>query len=185
MKYKRYIIVYAVFAILVLLDIVTKIVTDGIDMEIIGGVLSFESHYNKGAAWSIFSDFTVILAILSFLFVVFAVIFDLKTKIKKTKLYNISFVMILAGAFGNAIDRIFLGYVRDFVKLDFINFPVFNLADSLLVVGVIILGLYIITYKENENQNKKTINEDSKESNDVQGLAQLKNDNETFEEKND
>ena len=73
---------------------------------------------------------------------------QLLADLNKTKLYNVAYVFILAGAFGNAIDRTFLGYVRDFIKLDFINFPVFNVADSLLVVGVILLAFYIIFHKE-------------------------------------
>ena len=154
---QRYFIVYLTFVLLVVIDLITKILTDGIDnVTIINGVISFNSAYNKGAAWSIFSHHTIILALLSIIFVIFAVIFDYKTKIKKNKLYNISFVLILSGAFGNAIDRTFLGYVRDFIRLDFINFPIFNIADSLLVVGVILLAFYILFYesiKDDKNKN--------------------------------
>ncbi|MBQ8749565.1 MAG: signal peptidase II [Clostridia bacterium] len=147
---KRFIIVYLIFALLVVLDIITKIVTDGIDLTVIEGVLSFESAYNKGAAWSMFSEHTIILALTSLIFVIVAIVFDIKTKMKKTLLYNFAFTLILAGAFGNAIDRLFLGYVRDFIKLDFMNFPIFNVADCMLVVGVILLAIYILTYKEDE-----------------------------------
>ena len=150
LKYKRQIIVYCAFVLLVAFDMVTKIVTDKIDINVIDGVLSFSSVYNKGAAWSMFSNYTIILAVASLVFVCIAVLFDCKTKLNKTKLYNVAYVFILAGAFGNAIDRTFLGYVRDFIKLDFINFPVFNVADSLLVVGVILLAFYIIFYKESK-----------------------------------
>lgn len=148
---KRYVIVYSIFLILVLIDILTKVVTDGINIEVISGFISFSSQYNTGAAWSIFSDYTWILAVLSLTFVIFAVIFDAKTKLVKTKLYNISYVLVLSGAFGNAIDRTILGYVRDFIKLDFMNFPVFNIADSLLVVGVILLAFYILSYKDDKS----------------------------------
>ena len=151
-KYKRQILVYCAFALLVALDMVTKVITDKLDISIIEGVLSFSSVYNKGAAWSMFSNYTVILAVASLVFVCVAVIFDCKTKLRKTGLYNVAYVFILAGAFGNAIDRFFLGYVRDFIKLEFINFPVFNVADSLLVVGVILLAFYIVFYKETGKQ---------------------------------
>ena len=155
LKYKRQIIVYCAFVLLVAFDMVTKIVTDEIDINVIDGVLSFSSVYNKGAAWSMFSNYTFILAVASLAFVCIAVIFDCKTKLNKTKLYNVAYVFILAGAFGNAIDRTFLGYVRDFIKLDFINFPVFNVADSLLVVGVILLAFYIIFHKESKEISDK------------------------------
>lgn len=155
---KRMIIIYSIFALLVGFDMLTKVLTDKIDVSIIDGVLSFSSVYNTGAAWSIFSDHTYILAFVSVAFVVLAVIFDLKTKIRKTKLYNFAYVFILAGAFGNAIDRVFLGYVRDFIKLDFINYPVFNVADSLLVVGVILLAIFIVFYKDDRTASSTTSN---------------------------
>jgi len=111
------------------------------------------SAYNKGAAWSMFSGYTIVLAIISIVFVIFAVVFDSKSKFKKNKLYDIAFALILSGAFGNAIDRTFLGYVRDFIKLDFVNFPIFNVADSLLCIGVLLLAIFILTYK-NDKQSK-------------------------------
>ena len=154
-KIKRCILVYSIFTILVLLDVFLKVITDGVgNKTIIEGVVSIQSEYNKGAAWSLFSGYTVILAILSVVFVVAAVIFDLKNKLVKNKLYNTSFIFILAGAFGNAIDRVFLGYVRDFIKLDFVYFPIFNLADALLVVGVILLVIYILILESTNNKTK-------------------------------
>ena len=146
---KRYICVYSIFLVLVALDIVLKIVTDGVTNKvIIDGVVSIQSEYNKGAAWSMFSSYTFILAILSVVFVIMAIIFDIKNKLVKNNLYNVSFILILSGAFGNAIDRVFLGFVRDFIKLDFVYFPIFNLADMLLVIGVILLAVYILLYEK-------------------------------------
>ncbi|MGN1227738.1 MAG: signal peptidase II [Christensenellales bacterium] len=159
---KRYLIVYITFALLVVFDLVTKIVTDGIDVNVISGVLSFYSAHNEGAAWSILSDYTIILALISIVFVAGAITFDAKTKLNKNALYNVAYILILAGAFGNAIDRVFLHYVRDFIKLDFINFPIFNVADCLLVIGVIILAFYIMTYKENPKKQKVESDEDLK-----------------------
>ena len=52
--------------------------------------------------------------------------------------------MILGGTFGNYFDRMRLGYVVDMFKLDFINFPIFNIADIELTVGVVIMFIYII-----------------------------------------
>lgn len=157
LKHKRIIWVYLAFVVLVAFDMLTKVLTDKIDVTIIEGVLSFSSVYNRGAAWSMFSNYTIILAMLSLVFVCVAVVFDCKTKLRKTKLYNVAYVFILAGAFGNAIDRVFLGYVRDFIKLDFINFPVFNVADSLLVIGVILLAIYILFYNGSYENGKAKI----------------------------
>ena len=52
--------------------------------------------------------------------------------------------MIISGALGNLIDRLFLGYVRDFVKLDFVDFAIFNVADSAITIGTILFFIYFI-----------------------------------------
>ena len=62
--------------------------------------------------------------------------------------------MVLGGTLGNMIDRIFLGYVRDFICLEFINFPVFNVADSCLVIGVILYCVYYV-FLWDKKENKK------------------------------
>lgn len=54
------------------------------------------------------------------------------------------FSLVFGGAVGNLIDRLFLGYVRDFIALDFINFPVFNIADMCLCAGVIVLLVFFL-----------------------------------------
>ena len=59
-------------------------------------------------------------------------------------LFSLSLSMILGGTFGNYFDRMRLGYVVDMFKLDFINFPIFNIADIELTVGVVIMFIYII-----------------------------------------
>jgi signal peptidase II len=58
--------------------------------------------------------------------------------------------LIMAGALGNLIDRIRLGYVIDYINVLFINFPVFNIADCFVVMGAILLGICILTMKEVE-----------------------------------
>ncbi|WP_459580841.1 signal peptidase II, partial [Enterococcus gallinarum] len=55
---------------------------------------------------------------------------------------------ILAGAIGNFIDRLRLGYVVDMFQLDFINFPIFNIADMSLVIGVLLIFIYALVDDE-------------------------------------
>jgi signal peptidase II len=83
------------------------------------------------------------LFITSALLAVSLLIFTLKDSRKsKFSLYSLSLCLILGGALGNLCDRVFLGYVVDF--LDFRIWPVFNIADSAITVGAILLGLSVL-----------------------------------------
>jgi signal peptidase II len=62
--------------------------------------------------------------------------------------------MIIAGGIGNLVDRLTLGYVRDFVYFELIDFAVFNLADSALTVGVIFILIFILFYYMPEDKKK-------------------------------
>ena len=69
---------------------------------------------------------------------------EINVKAKNT-FYCLGFGFVIGGAVGNLVDRIALGYVRDFIFLDFMpTFPVFNLADSFLCVGAVMLAIYIL-----------------------------------------
>ena len=118
-------------------------VTDGKEIGLISGIISIFSTYNTGGAWSVFSNHTVILTIVSAIFLSIIMLFYFLYKDKKP-LFTVSCALIVSGALGNLIDRIFLGYVRDFIKLDFINFPIFNFADMCICVGVILLCVYFL-----------------------------------------
>ena len=66
------------------------------------------------------------------------------------KFLRFSIVLILAGAWGNAIDRLFRGYVVDYFEFTFINYPVFNVADIYVVVGTIVMALILIFFVKDE-----------------------------------
>lgn len=116
--------------------------------EIISDFFYITHHKNTGAAWGILQDSTLFLAIASaivtLLLIGFLYIID-------GKFARLSLSIIIAGAIGNLIDRAFYMEVTDF--LDFYifgyDFPIFNIADSCIVVGTILLSIYIIfIYKE-------------------------------------
>ncbi|MDD6457208.1 signal peptidase II [Stecheria sp. CLA-KB-P133] len=96
---------------------------------------------NTGAAWSVFADKTQLLALVSAVAVGVMLWYVITRKPKKWILFALA--LMIGGAAGNMIDRIWLGYVRDF--FDFYpfgyNFPVFNVADIALTIGVIMLIL--------------------------------------------
>lgn len=145
-------------------DFTTKFLFDEQQVSVINGFFSIFSTHNTGGAWSIFSNATWLLIIFSILFIVAIIVFNyfLKTK---TYFYSISLGLLLGGAVCNLYDRIFLGYVRDFIKLDFINFPIFNIADICICVGVALVIVYFafiapkIEKKQKDEQNTVEENE--------------------------
>ena len=97
---------------------------------------------NYGAAFNIFSGSRIFLSLISIVFSILLIYLILrKNNIKIIDLYSYSF--ILGGTVGNGIDRILKGFVIDFINLNIINFPVFNIADISINIGFICL-LYSI-----------------------------------------
>ncbi len=99
---------------------------------------------NDGAAWSLLankSEFLIIITLLA-IFIIYRYMYNFK----HNKRNNIAFGLILGGIFGNLIDRICLGYVRDFLsfKIFGYSYPVFNFADTFIVIGVFLLILAIL-----------------------------------------
>lgn len=98
---------------------------------------------NNGAAWSMLEGkmwfFYIVTAI-----VCFAVVFILFKYRNESKWFTIGLSLILGGAVGNFIDRLHLGYVIDMFQTEFMNFPIFNVADSALTVGVGCILIYIV-----------------------------------------
>ena len=105
-------------------------------VAILPGLLIFEYVENHGAVFGIMQGSNSILAVVSFIVCTVLVIFIMNQKKKQEKI-SIAWYMILAGGIGNLIDRIFRGYVVDFIATPFI--ATFNIADSLVVFGCICL----------------------------------------------
>lgn len=147
--------VYYLFAILVVaLDQVTKhivVKTMAISetIPLIEGVFHITSHRNRGAAFGLFQEarwFFIVVTII----VVGAVIWYLP-RMKGQRSALIAFSLFLGGAVGNFIDRLMTGEVVDFLDFRLINFPIFNVADSAIVIGVILLLLN--TMRESRQAN--------------------------------
>ena len=115
-----------------------------IDKDFLLFKLDFVKNY--GAAFNIFSGSRIFLSLISILFsiLLFYLIFR-KNTLNTFDLYSYSF--ILGGTIGNGIDRVYKGFVVDFINLNIINFPVFNIADISINIGFIFL-LYNI-FKDN------------------------------------
>ena len=143
---KKYNIIIAVLLLLVVaLDQVSKFLLTDKNFVIIKNFISVLYKQNTGAAWSILEGQVILLCIITFVFLVMLVVFDHYFKEKNT-LYSIAYGLVLGGALGNLFDRMVYGFVRDFIKLDFIEFPIFNIADSALTIGVICFLIFFIFF---------------------------------------
>lgn len=109
---------------------------------VIEGVISIAHIRNYGAAWSMLIGQRWFFIIIS-LVALAVILYYLKRKWSNWG-YGLGLALLLGGTLGNFIDRLRLGYVVDMIQLDFINFPIFNVADSALTLGVIVLILTMI-----------------------------------------
>lgn len=121
-------------------------------IELIKGVFEFAYVENRGAAFGILQNHQMMFA--AFTVIVVILIFAFYLKIPQGKKYlplNISLVVLIAGAIGNFIDRIYLGYVVDFLYFKLINFPVFNVADIYVTCSAFLLVILVMfVYKEED-----------------------------------
>jgi len=146
-KTKLYFVSLSIF--IVLIDQITKyLISYNKKLFINKDFLLFKLDFvkNYGAAFNIFSGSRIFLSLISILFSILLIyLIFRKNTINSFDLYSYSF--ILGGTIGNGIDRIYKGFVVDFINLNIINFPVFNIADISINIGFIFL-LYNI-FKNN------------------------------------
>ena len=110
-------------------------------------VFSIDFVKNNGAAFNILSGSRLLLALISIVISIILIFLILKkNKFSNIDLYSYSF--ILGGTLGNGIDRVVRGYVIDFINLNFINFPVFNIADISINIGFFIILYSVIKNKK-------------------------------------
>jgi signal peptidase II len=117
--------------------------------SLISGFLGLTYFRNTGAAFGLFSGVNAARWILSILkIVIITGLIWFYNKIPLEKLYwsiRVPIILIIAGGLGNLVDRAWLGSVRDMLVFEFVNFPIFNLADVYVVVGCFV-GLFIMLF---------------------------------------
>ena len=132
--------------VIVILDQISKRFLKDANSVLIPGLLRLTGARNTGAAFSLFSDSVWILPLVTALLTLAVLAYIIKVRPKG--LMGAALAMILGGAAGNLADRLSLGYVIDFIQLDFIRFPIFNLADIAVVSGCLCAALAIMLTKE-------------------------------------
>ncbi|PNZ65648.1 lipoprotein signal peptidase [Staphylococcus croceilyticus] len=151
MKKKYYIGISLIIAIVILvIDQLTKriIATTmniGDSYEVIPNFLSITSHRNDGAAWGILSGKMGFFYIITLIILVVLVLFYIK-EAKYNLFMQVAISLLFAGALGNFIDRLFNGEVVDFIDTNIFGyaFPIFNVADSSLTIGVLLVIIALI-----------------------------------------
>jgi signal peptidase II len=159
-----FLVFYYLLAILIiLLDQFTKWLvvsqmTFGDSIPIINNVLYITSHRNRGAAWGILQGQMWLFYAIT-LVVIIALIFYIQKAAKGKWLLGISLALMLGGAIGNFIDRVFRKEVVDFIHTYIFgyNFPVFNVADSSLCIGVVLL--MIVMLRDERETKERTYGE--------------------------
>lgn len=128
---------------LVKFSVIKNIYNSGI--TIIYGVLNLTYVENTGGAFGIGNNTTVMFVIVNIIILILVTKFILLKKDELSAYILFSLGLILAGGIGNLIDRIFRGFVIDYIDFNpLIKYPIFNIADICVVIGCMIIGIYII-----------------------------------------
>lgn len=115
---------------------------------------------NNGAAFNMLAGHTDLLIIFAGIIILFCMLYVLFYKLYISDKFLFLLSAFCAGIFGNAYERYIYNYVTDFIKINFLNFPVFNLYDILITLGALLIVMVIIVDKHREFQENKDAEED-------------------------
>lgn len=141
-------LVLSIVAITLVIDQLTKFLvvnymTIGQSISVIDNFLYITSHRNEGAAWGILQGKMTFFYIVTLIVIGVIIFWIRRLDMKKEKLLMIALSLILGGALGNFIDRVMYQHVVDFINTYIFgyDFPIFNIADSALCIGVFLMGI--------------------------------------------
>ncbi len=146
-KYIYFILCFIFWLFLALFS--SKLIVDNLTSGHHYSNLVFSLHYvkNSGAAFSLLQNAREFLIIVSIVATTFLFMY-VHNHIRNIHLISVSFISLLsAGIMANCHERIVLGFVRDYIQLNFINFPIFNVADIFITIGVIAFVCILTFYK--------------------------------------
>lgn len=162
---KYYFFVISLFVII--LDYITKkLIVNNLDLgeqiSVIGNFFLITSHRNRGAAFGILQDQRIFFIIITIAILAGIVWYFNSVRKSARAILLIGLTLVFGGAIGNFVDRVRFGEVVDFVQLNFgtYTFPIFNVADSAIVIGVILIILDTLIEIRKEQKGKvASINE--------------------------
>ena len=146
-----------VILLLVILDQAVKYLVKtsiplGTSVKFIPGILGLTHIHNDGAAFSMLAGARWFFVVLTLAFVVFGM-WVLLTGRLRHPLGKWSWVLVIAGAIGNLIDRCIYGYVVDMFEVQFMHFAIFNVADIFVVVGGILFCVYYLFLHDKQKES--------------------------------
>lgn len=133
------------------------------DVKFIDGFIGWTYVRNTGMAWSMFDGNPKLLSVFTGIIIFVALVYLALPK-KRPLAYDILIPVILAGGAANMIDRITRGYVVDYIKTLFVDFPVYNFADCLITCGAVALMIYLIYEMVRDSVKEKNKPSEEKES---------------------
>ena len=145
--------IYLWSVVLILIDQISKIIViknlKDTSITVINGILKFNYCENRGVAFSILEGKIPLFIIITSIIIIGLIIYYEKLKNKINLFQKISISIVLAGGISNLIDRIFRGYVIDFIDInELFTYAIFNIADIFIVLGIIGMGISILITKE-------------------------------------
>lgn len=155
---KKLWIIIGIILILLVLDQGTKMFFQGRETEIIPGIMKSTPVENRGGAFGIGQNNTTTFIITNIIVLGIIIRFLILQEHQMDKKTTGALCLILAGGFSNLIDRIFRGYVMDFMDISSIfSFPKFNLADIYITIGWVCLAAFFaaFTWKEVKSRKRK------------------------------
>ena len=148
---KKHIKIFSLIIILIIADQLTKLwaladLRGSEGIPVISGVFELQYLENRGAAFGILQDKQILFLLITVAVAVLLTYISIRIPEER-----ICYVLLMAGAFGNLIDRVARGYVVDFFYFKLIDFPIFNVADIYVTVTMVLLiGLILFYYKEED-----------------------------------
>ncbi len=155
---KKKIILIAVFFLII--DLITKIIIDNVlalneSITIIPGFLHITKIYNDGASWNLLAGHPIVIVLITLAVLIFLLIYQSKFILNKRNI--LAFGLLYGGIIGNLLDRMLYGYVIDFIDFNIFgyNYPVFNVADIGIVIGILLLLLAVLKKEDESGNNSK------------------------------